>query len=150
MSRRQRDVGSFRDLLTQQPTTPDASPFFYKGQRFNVDFLVVGTGPVKISNEQLYVESLLIVAQGSNTADVTLWRNDNIAANAVGEILGPGDDTFIGVDNRTWDFARALSVIMGQQNPLPKQAIDASLWSVVSGAADQHVQVLFGFGDEIL
>tara|TARA_R100001086_G_scaffold247802_2_gene183087 strand:+ start:175 stop:612 length:438 start_codon:yes stop_codon:yes gene_type:complete len=138
-----------QQMFKQMAGNPPASPFFYKSQRFSVTTLQVGTAPIALSPEQLYCESIFLVAPIGNSANVTLWRSDNIA-NGTGLTLSPGDSSQMSVDNMTWQVARSISGWLSFENPFPRQSIDANQWACIGAAINQTILVQFNFGDETL
>jgi len=140
---------SLNQMFNSMTGGPPPSPYYYRGQRFSVTTLQVGTGAVPLAANQLYCESIEVVAPIGNSANVTLWRSENVA-NGTGLTLSPGDSTEMNVGNTTWQIARAISGFLEFNNPFPRQSIDASEWSVVGAAVGQSILVQFGFGDETL
>lgn len=103
-----------------------------------------------ILNSPRPIEFLMVVNRAGNAISVSLW-NESIDLSAAGTLIGiplqPGDSYIQSVDNTTYDFAQALSVMFDKPNPLPRNAINSALWFVRASAANSIVvDVCVGLG----
>lgn len=134
-------------VLRTQEILSSASPYVYKLQRFLFKTMTLADlTPQRIEKQGVIVELILISARQANTGLVNVW-NETLTAGK-GIPLNASDNFSVAVDNQLWNVSQAFSQILNKQNTQARYGLDAGDWFVVANAANQTVDILFGYGPE--